>query len=47
MSAVSLPLLTAAEYLVVERAADFRSEFHDGVMYAMAGGIYADIDWGS
>lgn len=40
MSAVSVPLLTPAEYLAVERASDTRSEFHDGVMYAMAGGTY-------
>lgn len=38
MSAVSIPLLTASDYLEIERKADFRSEFHDGVMYAMAGG---------
>ena len=38
MSAVAIPLLTADEYLAIERAAEFRSEFHDGVMYAMAGG---------
>ena len=30
--------LTAAEYLEIERAAEFRSEFHDGEMFAMAGG---------
>jgi Uma2 family endonuclease len=40
MSAVVGPLLTAAEYLAIERAAGSRSEFHDGVMYAMAGGTH-------
>lgn len=36
MSAVAIPLLTADEYLEIERAAEFRSEFQDGVMHAMA-----------
>lgn len=40
MSAVVVPLLTAAEYLAIERTAYSRSEFHDGVMYAMAGGTH-------
>ncbi len=30
--------LTEAEYLQMERAADFKSEFFDGEMFAMAGG---------
>ena len=30
--------LTEAEYLEIERAADFRSEFFEGEMFAMAGG---------
>jgi len=30
--------LTEAEYLAIERAADFKSEFFDGEMFAMAGG---------
>jgi len=30
--------LTEAEYLKIERAADFKSEFYDGEMFAMAGG---------
>ncbi|MEA3213362.1 MAG: hypothetical protein QOE70_6419 [Chthoniobacter sp.] len=30
--------LTAEEYLAIERAADYRSEFCDGEMFAMAGG---------
>ncbi|MBX9578755.1 MAG: Uma2 family endonuclease [Gemmataceae bacterium] len=38
MSAVPKPnKLTEAEYLERERRADTRSEFYDGVMYAMAG----------
>lgn len=36
MSAASQPKkLTAAEYLAIERAADFKSEFYDGVMYPL------------
>jgi Uma2 family endonuclease len=36
----SLPdtLLTEEQYLALERAAETKSEFHDGRMYAMAGG---------
>ena len=30
--------LTAKEYLALERAADFKSEFYDGEVFAMAGG---------
>ena len=30
--------LTEAEYLARERATEFRSEFFDGEMFAMAGG---------
>ena len=30
--------LTEAEYLEIERAAEFKSEFFDGEMFAMAGG---------
>jgi Uma2 family endonuclease len=30
--------LSAAEYLAIERAAEFKSEFFDGEMFAMAGG---------
>ncbi|MCI0537321.1 MAG: Uma2 family endonuclease [Verrucomicrobiales bacterium] len=32
------PRLTEAEYLAIERAAPFKSEFFDGEMFAMAGG---------
>jgi Uma2 family endonuclease len=34
----TIPHLTEAEYLERERLADFRSEFFDGEMFAMAGG---------
>lgn len=38
MSAVPKPRkLTEAEYLEIERAAEFKSEFYDGVMYPMQG----------
>jgi Uma2 family endonuclease len=41
-SAMSLPQtsrrFTEAEYLEIERAAEFKSEFFDGEMFAMAGG---------
>src|SRR5438093_9945606 len=30
--------LTESEYLEIERAAEFKSEFYDGEMFAMAGG---------
>jgi Uma2 family endonuclease len=40
MSAQPLPRLSPEEYLAIERAAEFRSELYDGVMYAMAGGSY-------
>src|SRR5258707_8413427 len=33
-----LPRLTEAEYLELERAAEFKSEFFEGEMFAMAGG---------
>jgi len=34
----NLPRLTKADYLRLERQAEFRSEFLDGEMFAMAGG---------
>lgn len=37
MSALPKQKLTAAEYLAIERAAEFKSEFFDGEMFAMAG----------
>jgi len=33
-------VLTEREYLEIERAADFRSEFFEGEMFAMAGGTF-------
>jgi Uma2 family endonuclease len=40
MSALAQPRLTLEEYLVRERAAEFKSEFYAGQMYAMAGGSH-------
>jgi Uma2 family endonuclease len=40
MSAHAQPRLTPEEYLEIERAADFRSEYYNGRMYAMSGGSY-------
>ena len=37
MTAVRKTKLTAAEYLVLERRNDFKSEFYNGEMFAMAG----------
>ena len=37
MASVPNPRLTAEEYLVIERAAEFKSEYYDGQMYAMSG----------
>jgi Uma2 family endonuclease len=37
MSAVPKRKLTEAEYLALERAAEFKSEFYNGEMFAMAG----------
>jgi Uma2 family endonuclease len=38
MSAHSIPRLTPERYLEIEGGNDFRSEYYDGQMYAMAGG---------
>lgn len=38
MAAHAQPFLTPEQYLEIERAAEFRSEYFDGRMYAMAGG---------
>ena len=38
MSAMPLPRLTPEQYLEIERAAEFRSEYFDGEMFAMSGG---------
>ena len=37
MSALPKPKLTALQYLAIERRAEFKSEFFDGEMFAMAG----------
>ena len=37
MTAVPKKKLTVAEYLAIEKAAEFKSEFYDGEMFAMAG----------
>ena len=41
MSAAQKTLLTPAEYLARERAAEFRSEFYRGEMFAMSGASWA------
>jgi Uma2 family endonuclease len=40
MSAQPQPRLTPEQYLEIERAAQFRSEYYGGRMYAMSGGTY-------
>ena len=40
MSAQPQPGITPEQYLAIEREAEFRSEYYDGVMYAMSGGSY-------
>lgn len=40
MTAVAKRKLTAAQYLEIERKAEFKSEFHDGEMFARSGGNY-------
>ena len=40
MSAQPQPRLTPEQYLEVERAAQFRSEYYNGRMYAMSGGTH-------
>ncbi len=37
MSAVPKPRLTPEQYLAIERKAEFKSEYYDGEMFAMAG----------
>jgi Uma2 family endonuclease len=39
MAANTQTRITAEEYLKLDRASEFRNELHDGVMYAMSGGI--------
>ena len=41
MSTQPKPRLTPEQYLAIERKAEFRSEFHDGEMFAMAGATEA------
>ena len=43
MSAQPTPRLTPEEYLRMERAADYRSEYYDGQMLAMSGGTYPHV----
>ena len=40
MSAQPQPRLTPEQYLEIERAAEFRSEYYNGRMYAMSGGTH-------
>ncbi|MBX9602250.1 MAG: Uma2 family endonuclease [Bryobacteraceae bacterium] len=40
MSAKSVARLTPEEYLALDRAAEFKSEYVDGDMYAMSGGTF-------
>ena len=40
MSAQPIPGLTPEQYLEIERAAEFKSEYYCGTMYALAGGTY-------
>ena len=41
MAANAVPILTPAEYLAMERAAEFRSEYVKGEVFAMSGGLLA------
>jgi Uma2 family endonuclease len=43
MSAHAQPHLTPEEYLEIERAAEFKSEYFNGRMYAMSGGSYPHV----
>jgi Uma2 family endonuclease len=43
MSAHAQPRLTPEQYLEIERAAEFKSDYYDGRMYAMSGGSYRHI----
>jgi Uma2 family endonuclease len=40
MSASPVPRISPEEYLAIERAAEFKSEYFDGRMYAMSGGTF-------
>jgi Uma2 family endonuclease len=39
MSAILVPRLTPEQYLEIERNAEFKSEYFDGEMFAMSGGL--------
>jgi Uma2 family endonuclease len=43
MSAQPTPRLTPEQYLAIERAAEFKSEYYNGEMFAMSGGSYAHV----
>jgi Uma2 family endonuclease len=43
MSAMAQPKLSVEEYLTLDRAADYKSEFYQGEMFAMAGGSVQHI----
>jgi Uma2 family endonuclease len=43
MSAHPQPKITPEEYLKIERAAEFKSEYYDGHMFAMSGASYAHV----
>ena len=47
MSALPKPFLTPEQYLEIERAAEFRSEYFQGEMFAMAGAgwVHNQIVW--
>ena len=40
MSAQPIPRMTPERYLEADRAAEFKSEYYDGQMYAMSGGTH-------
>jgi len=40
MSTQPTPYLTPQQYLEIERAAEFRSEYFNGAMYSMSGGSW-------
>jgi Uma2 family endonuclease len=43
MSAQPTPRLTPEEYLAIERAAEFKSEYYDGQVFAMSGGTFPHV----
>ncbi len=50
MASLPTPRITEEEYLQIERAADYKSEFADGEMFAMSGGTLSHsqlaLNWG-